>query len=144
SNYAAEFGQAGSAIMNITMRSGTNAFHGSLYEYFVNEKLNAGQPLLNIYNTKAENVANGNLRLKTRRNDYGVTFGGPVWIPKVYDGRNRTFFFFNWEQYRAGASVTADAVSVPTAAYRTGDFGKALLSNNLGNDALNRAIFPNM
>ena len=92
SNYSAEFGQAGSAIMNITMRSGTNVFHGSAYEYFVHEKLNAGQPLLNIYNTRPENLANGNLRLRTRRNDYGVTFGGPVWIPKVYDGRNRTFF----------------------------------------------------
>jgi hypothetical protein len=144
SNYAAEFGQAGSAIMNITMRSGTNVFHGSAYEYFVHEKLNAGQPLLNIYNTRPQNIANGNPRAKTRRNDYGFTIGGPVWIPKVYDGRNRTFFFINWEQYRAGANVIADAVSVPTAAYREGDFGRALLTNNLGNDALGRAIFPNM
>ena len=98
SNYAAEFGQAGSAIMNITMRSGTNAFHGTAYEYFVHEKLSAGQPLLNAYNSKPSTIANGNPRAKTRRNDYGFTFGGPAWIPKVYDGRNRTFFFVNWEQ----------------------------------------------
>ena len=73
SNYAAEFGQAGSAIMNITLRSGTNAYHGSGYEYWVNEKLNAGQPLLNPLNTKASNIANGNPRPKTRRNDFGFT-----------------------------------------------------------------------
>jgi hypothetical protein len=144
SNYSAEFGQAGSAIMNITMKSGTNLFHGSAYEYFVHEKLNAGQPLLNVYNTSAANLAGGNLRRKTRRNDYGFTFGGPVWIPKVYDGKNRTFFFLNWEEYRAGANVSADAISVPTAAYRTGDFGRALLNTNLGNDPLGRVILPNM
>jgi hypothetical protein len=144
SNYAAEFGQAGSAIMNITFRSGTNNFHGSAYEYFVHEKLNAGQPLLNIYNTKPENLLNGNPRAKTRRNDYGFTIGGPAWIPKIYDGRNRTFFFFNWEQYRAGNNVIADAVSVPTADYRRGDFSRALLPNNLGNDPLGRVIRPNM
>ena len=144
SNYAAEFGQAGSAIMNITMKSGTNLFHGTAYEYFVHEKLNAGQPLLNTNNTKPENLVNGNPRPKSRRNDYGFTFGGPVLIPKVYDGKNRTFFFLNWEQYRAGANVLADAVSVPTAAYRQGDFSKALLPNGLGADLLGNAIFPNM
>lgn len=144
SNYAAEFGQAGSAIMNITFRSGTNNFHGSAYEYFVHEKLNAGQPLLNIYNTRPEIIANGNPNPRTRRNDYGVTLGGPVWIPKVYDGHNRTFFFFNWEQYRAGRNVIADAISVPTAAYRVGDFSRAILPSNLGNDPLGRIIQPNM
>jgi hypothetical protein len=144
SNYAAEFGQAGSAIMNITMRSGTNAFHGSAYEYFVHEKLSSGQPLLNAYNSKAATIADGNPRAKTRRNDYGFTIGGPAWIPKVYDGRNRTFFFVNWEQYRAGANVIADAVSVPTADYRKGDFSKALLPNSLGTDPAGNVIFPNM
>jgi hypothetical protein len=144
SNYAAEFGQAGSAIMNITFKSGTNAFHGSAYEYFVHEKLNSAQPLLNNYNTNPANIANGNPRPRTRRNDYGVTFGGPVWIPNVYDGHNRTFFFFNWEQYRAGRNVIADAISVPTAAYRTGNFSAAVLPNNLGNDPLGNPIRPNM
>src|SRR6185436_6316349 len=107
SNYAAEFGQAGSAIMNITMKSGTNAFHGSAYEYFVHEKLNAGQPFTND--------GSGNLvRTIQRRNDYGFTLGGPVWIPKVYDGRNRTFFFWNWEEYRISTTVLPAALSVPT------------------------------
>lgn len=141
SNYAAEFGQAGSAIMNITMKSGTNSFHGSLYEYFVHEKLNAGQPLLNAYNTNATRIANGNPRVKTRRNDYGFTIGGPVIIPKLYDGRNKTFFFVSWEQYRAGQNVLADAVNIPTAAYRQGDFSAARGTTNLGNDPQGNPIF---
>jgi len=136
SNYAAEFGQAGSAIMNVTMRSGTNRFHGSAYEYFVHEKLNAGQPFTND--------GNGSLvRSKTRRNDYGFTLGGPVWIPKVYDGRNRTFFFWNWEEYRIGTNVLPNAISVPTAAYRLGDFSAARLTTKLGTDPLGRDIFAN-
>ena len=98
SNYSAEFGQAGNAIMNVTMRSGTNQLHGSAYEYYVNEALNAGQPFTN--------AGNGHLlRPQQRRNDYGFTVGGPVWIPKVYNGRNKTFFFFNWEQYLISQNV---------------------------------------
>ena len=144
SNYAAEFGQAGSAIMNITMKSGTNQYHGSAYEYWVHEKLSAGQPFINTLNAPSIDQSGGNLRRKNRRNDYGVTFGGPVWIPKIYDGKNRTFFFWNWEEYRAGANVTADSISVPTAAYRTGNFSAALLPNNLGTSPLGGVINPNM
>src|ERR1700761_4783820 len=78
SNYSAEFGQAGSAVMNITMKSGTNQYHGSLYEYFQNEDLNAGQPFTNS--------GNGHLlRPAQKRNDYGLTMGGPIIIPKVYN-----------------------------------------------------------
>jgi hypothetical protein len=145
SNYAAEFGQAGSAIMNITMKSGTNQYHGSAYEYFVHEKLFAGQPLLNRLNAPSVDQSGGNLRRKNRRNDYGFTIGGPVIIPKVYDGRSKTFFFWNWEEYRAGANVTADAISVPNADYRKGDFSKAVLENTtLGTSPLGGAIKPNM
>jgi Carboxypeptidase regulatory-like domain/TonB dependent receptor len=151
SNYAAEFGQAGSAIMNITLRSGTNNFHGSLYEYWTHEKLFSAQPLLNPLNFSPTRLANGNPRPKTRRNDFGFTIGGPVIIPKLYDGHNKTFFFFNWEQFRVGSNVIADAISVPTAEYRQGNFSRAPIlttatgaSATLGNDPLGRAIFANM
>ena len=98
SNYAAEFGQAGGGIMNVTMKSGTNQWHGSGYEYLVNEDLNAGQPFTSD--------GNGGLqRPKTRRSDFGGTLGGPVWIPKLYNGRNKTFFFFSGEEYRLGQNV---------------------------------------
>ncbi len=136
SNYSAEFGQAGNAIMNVTMKSGTNQYHGSGYEYFVNEALNAGQPFTND--------GSGHLRRdRQRRNDYGFTVGGPVWIPKLYNGHDKTFFFWNWEQYRLGQNVLPNAISVPTPAYRQGDFSAALLPTRLGADPLGRSIFGN-
>jgi hypothetical protein len=136
SNYAAEFGQAGGGIMNVTMKSGTNLYHGSGYEYLVNEDLNAGQPFTSS--------GNGNLlRPRTRRNDFGGTLGGPVWIPKLYNGRNKSFFFFSGEEYRLGQNVIPTAFSVPTPAYRQGNFNAALLKNVLGTDPLGRSIFGN-
>lgn len=137
SNYAAEFGQVGNAIMNVTMRSGTNQYHGSAYEYWVNEALNAGQPFTN-------DGAGKLIRPRTRRNDYGFTLGGPISIPKLYDGRNRTFFFYNWEEFRIANNILPAAISVPTSAYRVGDFSRARLTNRLGADPLGRDIFPNM
>ena len=93
SNYAAEFGQAGGGLFNITMKSGTNQFHGTAFEYFVNEDLNAGIPF-------TFTPEGGKYTPRIRRNDYGGTFGGPVWIPKLYDGRNKTFFFYSYERYK--------------------------------------------
>ena len=87
SNFAPEFGTAGGAVVNRVTKSGTNSFHGSVYDYLVNEALNASQPYTGLKN-------------KVRQNDYGFTLGGPVWIPKVYDGKNKTFFFFSFEQFR--------------------------------------------
>ncbi|HTA45866.1 MAG TPA: carboxypeptidase-like regulatory domain-containing protein, partial [Bryobacteraceae bacterium] len=94
SNYSAEYGQAGSSVHNVTMKSGTNQFHGSAYDYFQNEFLNSGQPF-----TVLPGSPNEHTRPQVRRNDYGFTVGGPIWIPKVYNGKNKSFFFFSWEQY---------------------------------------------
>jgi len=142
SNYAAEFGQAGGGVFNATMRSGTNQYHGSAYEYFVNEALNAGQPFTND--------GNGHLlRPRQRRNDYGFTFGGPVLLPKVYDGHDKTFFFFNFEQFRETVVNNTTTITVPTAAYRIGDFGAALTNRNVcpaatpNCDPLGRPIMEN-
>jgi hypothetical protein len=142
SNYSAEFGQAGSAVMNITMKSGTNQFHGSVYDYFKNEVLNAAQPF-----TVANGSPNEHVRPVARHNDYGLTMGGPVWIPKVYDGKNRTFFFFSWEEYRQNLAFLPGTFTVPTPAYRTGDFSAAITAagnKNLGMDPLGRNILANM
>src|SRR5579875_2697571 len=114
SNYAPEFGEAGGAVYNIIMKSGTNSFHGSGYEYFVNEDLNAAGSF-------SQSSSGGKYRPRNRRNDYGTTLGGPVWIPKIYNGRDKTFFFFSWEQYREDNLLTFND-TVPTQAYRTGDF----------------------
>ncbi|MDQ1471962.1 MAG: hypothetical protein QOJ99_3442, partial [Bryobacterales bacterium] len=85
SNFAPEFGQVIGGLFNFTARSGSNQFHGSAYDYSTNEDLGAGQPFTNS--------GNGHLlRPPNRQNDFGGTIGGPVWIPKVYNGHDRTFF----------------------------------------------------
>lgn len=137
SNYAAEYGQVGGGYINVTMRSGTNQFHGSAYDYFVNEVFNSGVP-----DTDAA-AATGNPRARNRRNDYGFTLGGPVWIPKVYNGRNKTFFFFNWEQYLEHVDINNQRETVPTAAYLQGNFSAALIGKPIGTDPLGRPIFQN-
>ncbi len=141
SNYSAEFGQAGSAVMNVTMKSGTNSYHGSLYEYFQNDILNSAQPFTVLAGSPQEHV-----RPAVRRNDYGLTLGGPVAIPKIYNGRNRTFFFFSWEQFLQHQNFLPATFTVPTNAYRSGDFSAAISAagnKNLGTDPLGRAILAN-
>ena len=136
SNYAAEYGQAGGGYFNVTMKSGTNQLHGSAYEYFVNEDLNAGQPFTNS--------GHGHLlRPRQRRNDYGFTLGGPVEIPKLYNGHDKTFFFFNFEQFRETQIVNNLPLTVPTLNYRAGNFTQALTNRNLGTDGLGRPILEN-
>ncbi len=132
SNFAAEYGQVGGGMFNVTMKSGTNQFHGTAYEHFVNEAFNAGQPFIP-----------GNPRARNRRNDYGFTVGGPVWIPKVYNGHDRTFFFFNWEQYREAVAINNQLETVPTLAYRQGNFATAIPPGSaaLGTDPAGRPIY---
>jgi hypothetical protein len=136
SNYAAEFGQAGGGLFNFTMKSGTNQFHGSVYDYFVNEALNAGTPF-------TDDGKGHLLRPRQRRNDYGFSVGGPLWIPKLYDGHDKTFFFINWEQFRENTLYNNLSLTMPVAAYRTGDFAQALTGRNLGTDGLGRPIMEN-
>jgi hypothetical protein len=119
SNFAAEFGMVGGGIFNITMKSGTNQYHGSLYDYAVNDVLNS-QP-----------AYFGGTKASQKRHDYGGTLGGPVKIPKVYNGENKTFFFFNFEQYRENGRATNTSGTVPTVAYRNGDFNCVLAYSGL-------------
>lgn len=136
SNFSAEFGQVGGGLFNFTSRSGTNELHGSVYEYLANEALNAGIPFTDKGN-------NEHVRGRVRRNDYGGSVGGPVRIPKLYDGRNRTFFFFNIERYADRQVQAGGYGTVPTEAYRNGDFSVALTGRNLGTDGLGRPILEN-
>jgi len=95
SNFAAEYGQAGGGYFNYTMKSGTNQLHGSGFDYFVNEALDAGLPFTDKGTTNA--LKDGqHVRNPLRQNDYGFTLGGPVKIPKIYDGHDKTFFFFSF------------------------------------------------
>ncbi len=130
SNFAAEYGQAAGGYFNYTMKSGTNQFHGSGYDFFVNEALYAGTPFTDRCTQDGRfctDVADRqHIRNRIRRNDYGFTIGGPVRIPKLYDGRNKTFFFVNFEQFRQNNFTSTGTTTVPTAAYRAGDFSNAL------------------
>ncbi len=111
-------------MFNFTSRGGTNQFHGSLYDYFTNEDLNAG--------ISFTNSGHGHLlRPPTHKNDFGGSVGGPVIIPKLYNGRNKTFFFFNWESYIQRQTVVNGLATVPTAAMRGGDFSSILTGQTL-------------
>jgi hypothetical protein len=147
SNYAAEFGQAGGGYFNYTMKSGTNTFHGSAYDYFVNEALNAGRPFTNAGLTDSRRTGQ-HIRNSQRRNNYGFTFGGPIWIPGVFDGHDKSFFFFNFEQFRETQLIADGLTTVPTEAYRRGDFSAALIGRlTIGgqpaSDALGQPLFQN-
>ena len=135
SNFAAEYGQVGGGMFNVTMKSGTNQFHGTAYDYFVNEAFNAGEPFTDS--------PNGNPLQRNRRQDWGFTIGGPVWIPKVYNGHDKTFFFFNWEQYRERVDINNQQETVPTDAYKAGNFATSIPpgSGPIGTDALGRPIY---
>src|SRR5580658_7674028 len=89
SNFASEFGQGGGTILNLTMKSGTNQVHGTVYENFANEDLNAGVPF------SIDTATGQKERPRNRRNDFGGALEDPVVIPKVNNGRNRTFFFWS-------------------------------------------------
>jgi hypothetical protein len=117
SNFAAEFGTSGGAMVNLVTKSGTNVYHGSGYDYVVNEALNAAQPYTGIKN-------------KIRQHDYGFTLGGPFRIPKVYDGTNKTFFFFSFEQFRQKLINNTLPDTVPIPAYRNGDFSGLIATEN--------------
>jgi hypothetical protein len=128
SNFAAEYGGAGGGYLNFTMKSGTNQYHGSAYEYFVNSALNAGLPFsanCNQTNTCATDLNSGHIKNPLKRNDYGFTFGGPIRIPKLYNGKDKTFFFFSFEQFRQSTVTNNGLATVPTLGYRGGNFAQA-------------------
>src|SRR5215471_18973123 len=117
-NYSAEFGRSSGAVVNMSVKSGSNAPHGSLYEFHRNDKLDANDFFLNRAGQK---------RPKLTYNQYGFSIGGPVWVPRVYDGHNRTFFFMNFEGFRQRLAQ-AVTTTVPTPAQLRGDFSQTFNS----------------
>ena len=136
SNFAAEYGQVAGGVFNLTAKSGTNHFRGSLFDYYVNEALGAAIPFTNDGTGKK-------VKPENRRNNFGGSLGGPVLIPKLYNGRNRTFFFFSMEQFRQIETKAGLLETMPTDAMRNGDFSAALTGRVLGTDPLGRPIMEN-
>jgi hypothetical protein len=106
--YSAEFGGSANQV-NMSFKSGTNGLHGSAFEFLRNNDVDAR----GFFDTKAPPPL--------RQNQFGYSLGGPIYIPKVYDGRNRSFFFANYEGWRIRASSTG-FVTVPTTQELAGTF----------------------
>jgi len=110
--FSAEYGRSGAAVLNATIKSGTNELHGAVWEFFRNDKLDAADFFEN---------AGGRPKGELRQNQFGVSAGGPVVIPHLFDGRNKVFFFGDYEGFRRiqGTILTG---SVPTVAERNSGF----------------------
>ena len=132
-SYSAEYGTNSGAQLIMIMRPGTNEFHGAAYEFLRNEKFDAEEYFQNYF------LAPGAVRSPKpalRQNQFGFVLGGPVWIPKLYKGTNRTFFMFNFEGRRRRQPGAISSVLVPSDAMRGGDFSQLLNRRNAAGAAL--------
>jgi len=111
-SYDAQYGRTAGGVVNMSLKSGTNAFHGTAYEYYRRKWLDANSFLLNARKTP---------KVDHYLDQYGFEIDGPVQIPGLYNGKNKTFFMFNGERYREGTPA-AQFSTVPTAAMKNGDF----------------------
>jgi hypothetical protein len=138
---SAEFGRTTGGVESFVTKSGTNAYHGTVYNIFRNNDLDANTyfnkgHLSTCLQSAATSSAAASCRSlyarpSDKQNDYGINLGGPLTIPHLYDGRDRSFFFFSWEQFiqHAGTSSTS---TVPTDAMRGGDFSALLTTTVIG------------
>lgn len=129
STIPAEFGQTTGGIESFNTKSGTNRYHGEAYDLFRNEDLDANTWGNNFELSQGQSYYTFRTPLD-KQNDYGGTFGGPFIIPHLYNGRDKTFFFFSWEQYRQTVGGTQTS-TVPTAAELGGDFSATLNTANV-------------
>ena len=120
---AAEYGQTSGGVISVVTRGGTNQYHGSLYEFFRNDLLDARNPTLTT-----RDPITGRTKPVLRYNQYGGTFGGPVLLPgfkggkpRIISGKDRTFFFVGYERWNF-RTANINQATVPTPAERSGDF----------------------
>ena len=115
--FKAEYGQAAGGVIAFSSRSGTNTFHGAAYDFLRNEKLDARS-----FFEQQKGVY--------KQNDFGAAAGGPVRIPKLYEGRDRTFYHLTYEGFRNRVGGRAIIASVPTPEMHGGDFSNWVDQNN--------------
>jgi hypothetical protein len=125
--FSAEYGRSAGGVLVAAGKTGANQVHGSVYDYLKNDKLNA-----NSWANNRNNV----LRGRQRHNEYGFTASGPVYLPKVYDGRNQTFFFFNWEDRKDRSA------SFPKTSPRSRRSSRFLLCRGEGGTSQSRIRTP--
>jgi len=129
-SYSAEFGNSSGGVVNFTLRSGTNEFHGEAYNFLRNDKFNAAD-----IDTNARcSPTRDDCRNRDNRNNYGFNIGGPIYVPNFGEGnsggflrslKDRAFFFFHYEGYRLREGQNR-TITVPTLRMRTGDFSELL------------------
>ncbi len=129
----ADTGRYSGGVVNISTLSGTNAFHGKIFEYYRNQSMNANSWYNNNHDLGKDTF---------HQNNFGAAVGGPVWIPKIYDGRDKTFFFFGYEgeRYKTGSMSQS---SVPSLEERQGIFTNVITHyDELGNPVPLRIFDP--
>ena len=134
SNFSPEYGESGDGIVSLTLKSGTNELHGSAYDYLRNKSLDANSWKNNLL---------GSPRSVDTQNDFGATFGGPVFIPKLYHGKDKTFFFFDYEGFRLRNGGTGTQ-SLPNENFRKGNFSALLPGVQLYDPTTHAAIPGNI
>jgi Carboxypeptidase regulatory-like domain/TonB dependent receptor len=136
----AQYNGGQTAVANFTIKSGGNALHGSAFYYLGNEAFNS---------IPIQTKTLGGSNPRNRLNNWGYSAGGPVFIPKVYNGHNKTFFFTNLEKTSVNDLVFSGYTTLPAPDFRTGDFSKLLdptytgnakSGTTVGTDALGRPI----
>ena len=122
----AQYNGGHTAVANFNIKSGTNSLHGTMFYYGQNEGLNA--------NTYANNSRGVEKKSPFRQHNYGYSVGGPIYIPKVYDGRNKSFFFTNFERTtRSNFNISGLTTTLATPDFKQGDFSRLLDSAFTGN-----------
>jgi hypothetical protein len=137
-DFSAEYGRSGAAVLNATIKSGTNSFHGTVWEFFRNDKLDAADFFERKQNSSGVlQTSKGELR----QNQYGFSVGGPVVIPHVLDGRNKLFFFGDYEGLKRRQGVPHNG-SVPTVQERNSGYTnfQELLQATTFTDPLGRTM----
>src|SRR6185437_7598312 len=109
--FKAEYGQAGGGVITFVSKSGSNEFHGTAYEFLRNDAFDARG-----FFARTRSVY--------KQSDFGASAGGPVVVPKLYNGRNRTFFFVSYEGFRNRQGANGTILTVPTPEMYSGDFSK--------------------
>lgn len=112
-SFKAEDSRVSGGLITVVTKSGTNEFHGNAFEIYQSELFGANTWL---------NNKNGVVRSIYHRNDFGLAAGGPVYLPKIYNGKNRTYFYFVYEGYRFPSTSGLTQFTIPTSAQINGDF----------------------
>ncbi len=130
-NIGANYGGAGSAVVNFSIKSGTNHFHGTAYEFNGNSALQSTGAETNFLQASDPTIKKGYFN----QNNFGAAVGGPI-------RKDKTFFFFTWEGTRTRSYTLGNRITLPTLAWRKGDFSNLLdLTTPLGSDALGRTVY---